>query len=114
MNDLNQQSVDQSGTGEVPEATPKKTWWQRIDQAEQEGGFTSEDIWMAADWVTCACGEQDSRIPRNLGAPEDDVLYHLGGIFAVAVDNHNFAEARETLAAIEKRSAEILAEVTKQ
>ena len=71
----------------------------------------------AGEWVTCACGNQCSIIPRDDsdGEPQDPVLYKLGMEFSTDVSNANdnldvgdsdtYKHARRTLAKIEKRSA---------
>lgn len=95
------------------------TWWKRIAEARARGSRNNKDIKLAGNWVTCACGEQDVRIPRGIGCgcsccknmPEDTVLQELGGRFAVAVYANDFDEATRLLAAIEGRAAVILAEL---
>lgn len=96
----------------------KKTpyWWATIDRAEKRGFFTDEEIAKAQGWTTCACGRQDNRIPtrrHNPFVPHDERLFSLGIRFFNDVSAHNFAQARTTLTKIEKRAAEVLAEVTK-
>jgi hypothetical protein len=78
------------------------------------------------DWVTCACGQQCSIIPREYhGEPEDLYLRDLGFLFAMAIggmvstydtkrtnlflDHKNYALF--ILLAIEDRSAEIIAQI---
>jgi hypothetical protein len=67
-------------------------------------------------WVTCACAGQCSIIPRNeIGRPEDGRLEALGIRFSGNVENRKWRSAQRTLAAIEKRSAELIeAELQKQ
>lgn len=68
---------------------------------------------LSESWVTCACGNQCDIIPRNDGnAPEDAELYALGMQFTGAVAGGFWFEARTTLAAIERRSAELIATLT--
>lgn len=87
-------------------------WYQRIDAAEKRGGFTANDRRKAGEWTTCACGRQDKGIPRfSDGEPMDDALVVLGLDFHLHVVRDRPALARTTLAAIEKRAAEVLAEV---
>lgn len=87
-------------------------WWEAIDAAEKRGGFTEEDVERAEGWVDCACGKQDPRIPRHHGlAPKDYRLATLGVHFYDAVDGNLYEEARRILLAIEKRAAEVIADV---
>jgi hypothetical protein len=90
------------------------TWIDRIAAAEQRGRFKQEDIDAAADWVTCGCGEQDPRIPRNAhGEPCDFALAFLGRKFFDMVDAQAVSEARALLGEIEARAAELLAGVAR-
>lgn len=94
-------------------------WHERINRTEQRGRFTEFDISLAASWVTCACGEQDTRIPRYGSTtvtysefePTDEILSTSGKLFFSAVMNNEFERSRKVLAAIETRSSEILAEL---
>lgn len=72
-----------------------------------------EAVKKADDWNDCACGGQDARIPRleRNGRPVDYQLSCLGYDFAFEVNEGEYAEAKVTLAAIESRAAEILAEM---
>lgn len=83
-------------------------WQQRIDRAAERGSFDDADLDLAANWVTCACGEQDPRIPRKCGAPEDLELRLLGSDFSRAVQSDSFFEASKLLGLIERRAAELL------
>jgi hypothetical protein len=63
-------------------------------------------------WVTCACGNQCSEIPRRgNGTPEDRHLASLGSTFYNHILNEHFESAKKTLAAIEIRSEELLREI---
>ena len=87
-------------------------WHERIGAADKRRGFTFDDVDLAGKWPTCACGEQDPRIPRTgsgRGAPVDKKLRVLGNTFYEAIRGDDFGGARETLAAIERRAAEVLA-----
>lgn len=65
----------------------------------------------ASSWTTCACGNQCAILPRDDdGGPDDDRLYYLGITFYVRVRRRDRAGAIETLHAIEKRSAFLIAE----
>lgn len=87
-------------------------WGKRIITAEELHSTTRADINDSGAWPTCACGKQDPRIPRGLGgAPLDENLEELGVAFYQHVCAHRFFEAAETLIAIERRAAEILAEL---
>jgi hypothetical protein len=105
----------------TPSPKLRKTpfWWKRIELAEKRGRFTPEDVTKASDWVTCACGRQDKRIPRHLHytgqptRPVDFELQKLGMCFDKAVQANNFDWARHTLLAIETRAAQVLEEVTR-
>jgi hypothetical protein len=85
-------------------------WGKRIITAEEFHGTTPSDLSDSGEWTTCACGKQDPRIPRTKsGAPIDEYLEELGVAFYQNVCAHRFLEAAETLIAIERRAAEILA-----
>ncbi len=94
-----------------------KRWERRIAEAKRRGRFTEEDRALAAKWVTCACGEQDSRIPRRpdsdspLGGPyepKDARLRALGNEFYLAVDIDDFRTAGAVLEKIELRAFQVL------
>jgi hypothetical protein len=71
-------------------------------------------IYLSGNWVTCACGVQCSSIPRNPeGMPYDCISKYLGVKFDLKIRNCFWEEAKETLDKIEKRSAEIIFELTK-
>lgn len=87
-------------------------------------------MWEARkSWVTCACGNQCIDIPRkDTGAPVDHKLNMLGVSFAhqvndlyllLKISDYDMADeslqmAKRVLAKIEKRSAEIIAEIRSQ
>lgn len=96
-------------------------WGKRIIKAEKRGRFTENDSEMVADWMTCACGKQDPRIPRLdfetcianrslgcLGAPADSELREKGVIFYNHIKEHRFVDAARTLVKIEKRASIVL------
>lgn len=109
--------------------------WSAILWNIEHGLFTEEEMreWQGASysWVTCACGNQCADIPRSpaggvmqKGTPLDDDLRDLGAKFYGSINNIPVvgyeqeraiycAEARITLAAIEKRAAELLKEMEK-
>lgn len=66
----------------------------------------------ASDWVTCACGNACAIIPRNgYGMPLDVKLNTLGYRFYNKIASLKELDALGVLDAIEKRSAEIIAEI---
>ena len=67
---------------------------------------------LAQEWVTCACGNQCSIIPRDsIGAPIDEGLADLGVDFSDHIIQRNVELSKETLLKIEKRSAELILEL---
>ncbi len=69
----------------------------------------------AADWVTCACGNQCAVLERDDdGQPLDGLLESLGYKFMNNIDNGRFQEAQKTLEAIEKRSAVLIKQKVKE
>ena len=90
-------------------------WTKAIFRAYKDKTFTVDDRIKADAWTTCACGKQDSRIPVNArGEPVDDTLFALGERFSLAVKDDNPSLAEFNLNAIEKRAAEVLAEVLEE
>ena len=97
-------------------------WPTIIDDLEADhytAAGKNECVKAAANWPTCACGNQCSTIERlRTGEPYDDELTRRGAFFATdiralaynvaAMRDTNAFCARRTLAAIEKRSAELL------
>lgn len=98
------------------------TWRERIAAARERGQFTLEDVTDAAQWTTCAVGEQHAQHPLVVryeedsegGFPTDDVLYRLGGYWAAmdygflwAVSKNHFDRAEAVLGAIEDRVLEL-------
>jgi hypothetical protein len=93
-------------------------WHERIERARVNAGrFQSEDLELARSWTTCACGEQDPRIPRHShdddwseGEPLDVRLsvYGLDFLHAVRANDPNRAET--VLRSIERRAAQVIAE----
>lgn len=94
-------------------------WWKVIEAAKarkQRGlqAFTPLQRARAAEWTTCACGEQDAKIPRYTnGVPVDDPLGILACDFSQAVGIGDVKAATSLLRAIEKRAAEVLREIAK-
>lgn len=91
---------------------PAIPWGKRIADAKKRGRFTQRDIAASSTWVTCACGQQDLRIPRHTfdywGKPKDRILAALGMDFEQSVSTHKPRLAEEILAQINVRSVMIL------
>ena len=69
---------------------------------------------LSGQWVTCACGNQCDIIPRSAsGTPFDNELESLGFSFHALIDDGQWDLAKNTLNLIEKRSSELIAELTK-
>jgi hypothetical protein len=70
---------------------------------------------LAEAWVTCACGNLCDIIPRSPlgGCPIDDELESLGIAFNHSIQDARYYVAKEILAKIERRSEEIIFELTK-
>ena len=69
---------------------------------------------LAGDWVTCACGNLCNIIPRmDGGRPYDRELESLGKSFFSEINAADFINAKNTLYLIEKRSQQIIFELTK-
>jgi len=90
-------------------------WTQRIEAAKaRDGIFTMEDRRLSSKWVTCACGEQDPRIPRRPelnNIPMDTELRNYGVEFCNAVYRNNPGAAAKVLGCIETRAAQILSDL---
>lgn len=75
---------------------------------------SKEEMWeaqyLAARWVTCACGNQCSMLPRFVdGEPKDEQLSAMGSDFNNAITCKRWRDARGMLKRIEGRSDELLA-----
>lgn len=63
-------------------------------------------------WVTCAVGNQCSRIPRERdGRPFDEKIRILGGMFYDRISDGEFGAARDVLEEIELRASKLLSEM---
>lgn len=81
-------------------------------KAAGKPAFTEHQKLLSNSFVTCACGKQDERIRRkNAIAPFDLMLDTLGFRFNDFVRSDNPTAATETLAKIERRAAEVLADL---
>jgi hypothetical protein len=87
-------------------------WNKALDNPPESGSITHENMCkMAESWVTCACGNICTELPRlSNGAPQDDILRGLGGMFTSAVKLCNWDCARTLLDEIESRASEVLAD----
>jgi hypothetical protein len=84
-------------------------WDVIIKEARLRGFFTGAQRQLASSWVTCACGEQDPRIPRSCkGRPIDRKLIYLGNNFSIAVADNMYDLAEQVLVQIEIRSRRVL------
>ena len=85
-------------------------WWDALNNPEKYGIRLLDD--MASNWVTCACGNQCSLIPRDrFGAPVDGYLAGLGSIFCYNIYAREWEMAKDTLQKIEMRSAALIADI---
>lgn len=75
--------------------------------------YLKTDLMLRASiWVTCACGNLCSIIPRySTGRPKDKELELLGNDFADAVEGNHFNLALSILDKIEARSAFLIAQI---
>jgi hypothetical protein len=91
-------------------------WFDRIARAKHVGFFSDDDKNKADVWTTCACGEQDPKIPRLPGllCPLDFELRSLGTRLSRGVQSDAINDAGIVLQQIERRSGEILAKARKQ
>ncbi len=92
--------------------TPTPYWTKVITKARKRGHFTTQEKSKSFDWVTCACGKQDSRIPKMGidGGPMDNELRNLGCNFYGAVNGDEFDHAETILGRIERRAALVVLE----
>lgn len=80
----------------------------------------TEKEWMHAyglsgSWVMCACGHQCDIIPRwQSGMPMDRILSDLGDSFVEFIGYQNKKESLRILHKIERRSTQLIAELTKK
>jgi hypothetical protein len=81
-------------------------WGKRIIAAEENGGFSDEDVELAGDYVTCACGKVTHDIPRSseTSIPYDNKIADLGLRFNTEVISEEPWEAAKILVEIELRA----------
>lgn len=85
----------------------QKTWEDRVADAIESGRFTRQDMGLAKDWNTCACGRHLNIARDGEGVPTDEILAALGCKFLSQVGFNNAYGARYTLGAINRRIAEM-------
>jgi hypothetical protein len=74
--------------------------------------YSSDLKQLAASWVTCACGNQCSIIPRSMsGMPSDIKLQKLGQKFFNLVETWRWSDALNTLEEIEVWSAQLIEKI---
>ena len=83
---------------------------------EEEKEKYFELVGLSASWVTCACGNQCSIIPRLgiNGMPKDSALASDGQEFYNNVASLEVDKAVSTLERIEKRSEELIKQILKE
>lgn len=94
-------------------------WGAIIYRAWKRGTFTDSNMDRSGNWLDCACGKLDPRIPRcghgvfmvHPDQPKDGTLERLGQTFWHYVRDNNFIGAADVLGRIEKRAGEILARI---
>lgn len=89
----------------------KFDWHKALSEKDIDWDFLKKK---AVSWVTCACGNQCSIIPRNDDdVPIDATLTRLGGEggFYGAIKNKNAKLALDLLALIELRSKQLIDEI---
>lgn len=84
-------------------------WGKIIIEAEDRGRFTIREITLGNSWVTCACGQLTSDIPRFikgglLRGPKDLELENLGYGFGQTVMVSAFFASAKALHEIETRA----------
>lgn len=90
--------------------------WNEFLERAIKGGISKSEYLKAVElsesWVTCACGNQCSAIPRfSGGCPVDMRLERLGIEFHDSVLLKLWEKAKEILERIEERSAQLIKEI---
>ena len=90
-------------------------WNAFLDNPPEKGSEEHLDACdLSQDWITCACGNLCDIIPRSpSGRPKDYRLQMFGGMFYREIKDGQWQQAKSTLLTIEKRSAELIAELIK-
>lgn len=110
----------------VSQGKKETDWWAELtilEQLKQKGqeNWTEEEYIkyselcsLAGQWVTCACGNQCSIIPRDGGIPEDFALFRYGIRFSSNIEDLDINKAAQTLEKIEVRSEYLIKQILKQ
>jgi hypothetical protein len=86
-------------------------WNIELNRPENEIDWVELEV-KAGLWVSCACGNQCSVIPRNHnGEPKDNLLRSLGMEFYDSVADCDVEKSKLILANIEIRSAFLINEI---
>ena len=73
------------------------TWLNIIKRAEDNYGFTTEDITRASDWNFCSMSERHDVDPKKICKSYlNDTAVDLGLLFTKHVKQNNFNQARKT------------------
>lgn len=93
--------------------------WHLVVERALTGDLTDDEqiayTSYAANWVTCAVGNQCQIIPRTTGAwPEDDRLYYLGTGFSNAFRDGEYGYAKRILGVIEWRSSQLIGRIIRE
>ena len=79
-----------------------KTWRERVADAKERGRFTDQDVDLAADWNSCAVGEQHALHPFIVKLFPTN-MFQEGFDFITAVSDDRIDEADALLDRIEDR-----------
>jgi len=96
---------------------PPFNWFNFLSQENISSEEWQDAKIKSSSWVTCACGNQCSIIPRSIyGAPLDNELEALGGGqgFHGAIELKLKGVALEYLKLIEKRSAYLIKNINEE
>lgn len=86
-------------------------FFDRLERGELKRGEKQRAKGLAAQWTTCACGNQCAILPRwDDGSPKDSHLWSLGLWFMNATKAGKWDDARGYLRRIEECSAGLIAE----
>ena len=108
-----------------PLSDPTFDWFDYFKSPNFDPDYLTDLTTRAEHWTTCACGQLCKELPRDhKNQPTDQDLYHKGLLFYtlirdmrdVVLDSggepyHILANARDTLLAIESRTALLLSQL---